>query len=237
MKDPDIEKLVWEIDCAHSHLSDFNRACFDCVAGAVRSALERSERDTSGWKARDDDLDAIALRALQATPAPWVAQLLNDGSDATLVQGPGFASARNFDPDQYTDEGIRPDLQAQIHADASFIAKAREDVPALLDALRASRAITLSLLEELRTSRELVQALQLHGRHREAEEKSIGGIAAFDPRRHCAICSRAAAAQRRQIEADSPCSCRDDLSDPNRKRKCPRHGVAPWLRVRWPLGT
>lgn len=44
-------------------------------------------------------------------------------------------------------------------------------------------------------------------------------------------------AQRRAVEAVSPCSCRDDMSDPNRKKKCPRHGVEPWLRVKWLVGS
>lgn len=43
--------------------------------------------------------------------------------------------------------------------------------------------------------------------------------------------------ERARIEAETRCSCRDDLTDPNRKRTCERHGIEPWLRVRWPFGT
>ena len=43
-------------------------------------------------------------------------------------------------------------------------------------------------------------------------------------------------ARRSAVEASTRCSCRDDLADPDRKRKCERHGVLPWLKMTWPCG-
>lgn len=43
--------------------------------------------------------------------------------------------------------------------------------------------------------------------------------------------------ERRRIEGALRCSCLDNMEDPDRKRKCQKHGVAPWLVMAWPEGA
>ncbi|WP_030757796.1 hypothetical protein, partial [Streptomyces sp. NRRL F-5135] len=96
------------------------------------------------------DLDAIEARAQAATPGPW--GQYHDGSELDYIDiaadleetDTGFRCRRQIavtvnepidnDPTHrdWTDEQDR----AQIHADAAFIVHARQDVPALLAAIR-----------------------------------------------------------------------------------------------------
>ncbi|MFL6138841.1 MAG: hypothetical protein ACJ74O_13710 [Frankiaceae bacterium] len=97
----------------------------------------------------DLDLDAIEARAAAATEGPW--SVTGDG----LIDGVGKTTGpfgRIFD-----------DLDVR-RADAEFIAAAREDVPALVDALRRARdyAVTLER-ENARLSEQRDAVLALHG--------------------------------------------------------------------------
>lgn len=92
----------------------------------------------------DEDLDAIEARERSASPKPWRESLLNDFTDATSIEGPTFSSSRNLGEEELDEDAsgymrMRPEVQAQIHADATFIAHAREDVPRLVEENRRLR--------------------------------------------------------------------------------------------------
>jgi hypothetical protein len=86
------------------------------------------------------DVDAIRRRAEKATPGPWVHDTAkNDEHDTSapdLVVGPA--------PDYATLMLIQPRI-GQEYRDASFVAHAREDIPALLTEVTRLR----NALEEL----------------------------------------------------------------------------------------
>lgn len=100
-----------------------------------------------------EERDAIRARAEAATPGPWVVNVkertvrsLADGYDGTEWGGTIL----------YDDScGERP-----IPGDAYFIAHARTDVPALLDALDAAEAENERLVDEVATAEILADSMQ-----------------------------------------------------------------------------
>lgn len=86
-------------------------------------------------------LDEIDTRTLAATEGPWVAAhrtSLDWLSRSESIDATGHQPGSNIRPVDATDSrwgSVWPNLNA--HADAEFIAHAREDVPAMSNALRA----------------------------------------------------------------------------------------------------
>jgi hypothetical protein len=89
----------------------------------------------------EEQLAGIKARTSAATPGPWSAALLYDVTDTTYIDECEFGFIGDINaPDERAGieyigfRAIEPDSpqQKQIHADATFIAHAREDVPALL---------------------------------------------------------------------------------------------------------
>jgi hypothetical protein len=99
------------------------------------------------------DLDAIEARANAATPGPWVAQNYDDAE----LDGNWPCVDRVGQPDS---------AKALAHIvlgsdDAEFIARAREDVPALISRIRGLEARSLSA--ELRVFRPVSSGDVHHG--------------------------------------------------------------------------
>jgi hypothetical protein len=88
------------------------------------------------------DTKAIRERAERATAAPWEhGELWRDEVEITGAIGE-VAILRSMNQAQSAVDGM--------HADAQFIAHAREDIPALLDALEAAWGRARELEEALR---------------------------------------------------------------------------------------
>ena len=78
------------------------------------------------------DLDAIQARADAATPGRW---------DPDIVP---VEHGERHRVTQYAGSGAFFDINVRSEADAEFIAHAREDVPALVAALRETRALAFA---------------------------------------------------------------------------------------------
>lgn len=88
----------------------------------------------------EEELQEIEARAQAATEGPWSATLLNDYADQTTIEGARFVNGNEMpnpedEPERFTRE------QTQIHADATFIAHARADVPRLVAEVRRLNAL------------------------------------------------------------------------------------------------
>jgi hypothetical protein len=97
------------------------------------------------------DLDATEARAAAATEGPWQAtEALDADPDAAIGVAAGWVD------DEYTSMVVTTSGSASYDlgeptdkpADAEFIAAAREDVPALVDALRRARGCAVALEQE-----------------------------------------------------------------------------------------
>lgn len=85
----------------------------------------------------EERLREIAERVCAATPSPWTVRLTPEGHPA-LFGGP----AEEGRPGSYLCGNRNRQDQSQGHADFTFMAAAREDVPALLaEQLRQSRVL------------------------------------------------------------------------------------------------
>lgn len=104
-----------------------------------------------------DDIAAIAARAAAATPGPWVEHGRHVQHDEWLALGREVddMSGLGCEVDGPPPPTLRGDYA--LHADAEFIAHAREDIPYLLAALDAERALADRLAEAVHQA--------LHGDH------------------------------------------------------------------------
>lgn len=81
------------------------------------------------------DLDAIKTRAKAATPGPWEVNLLHNSYARVIVQGTAHKNTVGIAGIGHTEIG------AEIGKDASFIACAREDIPALIAEVERLRGL------------------------------------------------------------------------------------------------
>lgn len=76
----------------------------------------------------DEELNSIAARVAAATPGPWT----------SFIEGRDHQSGSNFImTGEVGSRGKDIELTGATEADQDFIAAAREDVPRLLEAVRA----------------------------------------------------------------------------------------------------
>lgn len=81
------------------------------------------------------DLDAIKARAKAATEGPWEVNLLHNSYARVIVQGTAHKNTVGIAGIGHTEIG------AEIGKDASFIACAREDIPALIAEVERLRGL------------------------------------------------------------------------------------------------
>lgn len=109
----------------------------------------------------DEELAELERIAEAATEPPWETGLANDFTDRTSVEGPAFVSGNEIPDPELEPEEFR-EVQAQIHADATFIATARGAVPDLIAEVRRLKALTTLLGA---TNRKLEAAIETASGH------------------------------------------------------------------------
>lgn len=97
--------------------------------------LATAEVLASIFSSSNTDLDVVEARANAATPGPWRQGYLWDGE--YWVDGDAETGSVKIG-DMVVPLGYRP--TAPHYADAHFVARSREDVPALVNEVRALRA-------------------------------------------------------------------------------------------------
>ena len=95
-----------------------------------------------------DELDAIEARAAAATPGPWAAEDERHGKGSCSCCGEVLYAWNIVAPSREVVVSAMDDVTPGVHgdADATFIAHARTDVPALITALREAWAEAEAML-------------------------------------------------------------------------------------------
>lgn len=106
-----------------------------------------------------DELDAIEARAAAATPGPWAAEDERHGKGSCSCCGEVLYAWNIVAPSREVVVSAMDDVTPGVHgdADATFIAHARADVPALITALREAWAEAARLRAALALQAESVE--------------------------------------------------------------------------------
>jgi hypothetical protein len=98
----------------------------------------------------DAELQAILERAAKATPGPWSFGWLGEEGDGPVVTGWRQGLICRSEPNRY----CHANTMERVVANLDFIAHARENVPALLEAVGAAKAEIESIRLALKGMRE-----------------------------------------------------------------------------------
>jgi hypothetical protein len=128
-----------------------------------------------------DELDAIEARAAAATPGPWAAEDERHGKGSCSCCGEVLYAWNIVAPSREVVVSAMDDVTPGVHgdADATFIAHARTDVPALITALREAWAE--AEVEQLRRQRDALRDEVAELRERAVDLIVSRGVDPKDP--------------------------------------------------------